>query len=230
MRGTHSPRTPPLCQPPPRLAWPRAPADDAWGCHRALVDRPPRSRPTPDDHPPRTPRNGTEPPHHLHTCRSPPRPRAPSPQPRAPYPRLPSSPTTKGRGKGPDRKHGAQAGKGHDRGERARELDKIAVDEWGRGAGSKPRGPEGWAGEGPGNVRQAQSSGRPTIGRGRSVQGQRLEATWQGSGPRGGSRHPSRRTAREGATGGSAPCDPRPEGRQSWPAPRAMALGVGMAR
>ena len=67
---------------------------------------------------------------------------------RAPYPRPrhPSPPTTKGRGKGILQEVWLQAGKGHDRGKRARGWEnqtRQPQDAWGRGVGSKPRDLEG---------------------------------------------------------------------------------------
>ena len=161
-----------------------------------------RSPPTPDDYPHMPPETEQSPP-------PPPRPPVPPPpgtpssplNHRGPYqrprPRHPSPPTTKGRGKGLRREAWRQAGRGYDRGERVREPDKTAAGGVGWGGGWEQAPRLGGRGEAPGD-RAAGPEQRTTDDRPRQTgPGPAAGGYRQASGPPTGSRHPSRRTARE---------------------------------
>ena len=135
---------------------------------------------------------------------------------RAPYPgpRHPSPPTTKGRGKGILQEVWLQAGKGHDRGKRARGWEnqtRQPQDAWGRGVRSKPQDLEG-VGRRLGTTRHAQSSAhrRPAKADPSRASSGRRRA---GKRPRGGKPPPVTPHSPRGATGGSTPCSPRPGGK-----------------
>ena len=212
-QGARRAQGPPTRLRPPLRPHPRPPTDfraaacDAWGPHRAPVDRRRRSPPTPDDHP-HIPLNWGRalPPHlaHPYGCSPGPRP-LPSttgtPYPR-PRPRNPSPPTTKGRGKGLRREAWRQAGRGHDRDERARELDKTAAGGVERGDWEQaPR--LGGRGEAPGD-RAAGPAQRTTDDRPRQTgPGPAAGGDGQARGPA-GSHNPSGNTALE-----TRPEDPR---------------------